>query len=197
MFLISGVWHGTGIHFLIWGVLHGAYQVIDGITLKYRRKWNQKLRIDETLQTHKWFQVIINFWMVTVVWIFFRAPSIQDALDLIKRMIFGFDISLSLGNVHIKQNNWHQGIGKNLIQEESIFELCGLGPCDLIILLAGIIFVFCVDILRYKKFGVHHWFDGQNWIFKWTILIFIILFIAVYGLYGGGYHADTFIYANF
>ena len=70
MFLISGVWHGTGIHFLIWGVLHGAYQVIDGITLKYRRKWNQKLRIDETLQTHKWFQVIINFWMVTVVWIF-------------------------------------------------------------------------------------------------------------------------------
>ena len=38
VFGVSGIWHGVGINFFIWGLLHGVYQIIDGLTAKMREK---------------------------------------------------------------------------------------------------------------------------------------------------------------
>jgi hypothetical protein len=75
--LISGVWHGAGWNFVIWGSLHGAALVIN----HYWRK--KKIKMPTGLA---W---LITFLFVNFSFIFFRAKGIPEALKVLKAM-FGF-----------------------------------------------------------------------------------------------------------
>lgn len=89
VFIVSGLWHGAGWTFVIWGLLHGLYQVIENIIRK-------NIRLKENIIT-KVLGVIVTFILVDFAWIFFRANSIQDALIIIKNLFnFGMvnDVSL-------------------------------------------------------------------------------------------------------
>lgn len=72
VFLVSGLWHGAATTFIIWGLLHGIYQVIE--------------RLIKVKSKYKLFNIIITFLLITFAWIFFRANSINDALYVISNM---------------------------------------------------------------------------------------------------------------
>lgn len=74
-FLIGGFWHGAGWTFIIWGGIHGA-------ALCIQRSW-QKLNI----KIPKLLAIFITFNIANFAWIFFRAKSVQDALNVCKAMI--------------------------------------------------------------------------------------------------------------
>ncbi len=73
-FLIGGLWHGAGWTFVAWGALHG-------LALCLHRLWQLSGRKLPSLLA--WF-VTFNF--VNVCWVFFRAPSFSEALDVLKGM---------------------------------------------------------------------------------------------------------------
>jgi D-alanyl-lipoteichoic acid acyltransferase DltB (MBOAT superfamily) len=85
VFILSGLWHGASYNFIIWGVLHGVYQII-GLAIKpYLAK----------LETHfsSFFLQIWNFLkgtmvlsIVTFAWIFFRADNLTNAFTLISNL---------------------------------------------------------------------------------------------------------------
>ena len=64
MFLISGLWHGANYTYIIWGLLHGLYQVIERVINKRSR--------------YKIINVIVTYLLVVFAWIFFRANTISD-----------------------------------------------------------------------------------------------------------------------
>lgn len=75
VFLVSGLWHGAGWTFIIWGLLHGMSILTHRVWKNYNKKINKLLG---------WF-ITIN--LVNIFWIFFRAPSFEVALKIIKSMI--------------------------------------------------------------------------------------------------------------
>lgn len=76
VFLLSGVWHGAGLGFLIWGGLHGGAMVLE-------RLCRGKLRIPRPLG---W---LLTFLFVNAAWVFFRAANISQALALLGDMCKG------------------------------------------------------------------------------------------------------------
>lgn len=72
VFLVSGLWHGAYYTYIIWGLLHGIYQILERII-------NKKSR-------YKVINIIITFILVTFAWIFFRANTLADAIYVIKNM---------------------------------------------------------------------------------------------------------------
>ena len=48
VFLLSGIWHGAAWTYIIWGVIHGVYQIIGHITSGLRSKLWDKLKISQT-----------------------------------------------------------------------------------------------------------------------------------------------------
>jgi alginate O-acetyltransferase complex protein AlgI len=69
VFLVSGLWHGASWNYVIWGALHGTYQVFAAL----RNKWFKALGIE--IPNHaviKVFNVLATFLLVTVSWVFFR-----------------------------------------------------------------------------------------------------------------------------
>ncbi len=75
--LLGGLWHGAGWTFVVWGGLHGLYISVNHI-------WS---RLDISLpKTLCW---MITFISVVVAWVFFRASSLTDGLNIVGNM-FGF-----------------------------------------------------------------------------------------------------------
>ncbi len=95
VFLVSGLWHGAAWTFVIWGFLHGAYQVVGILTKNARENLCKKLGINrETKAYHAW-QTICTFVLVTFAWIFFRANSMADLGILMTKLFTAWSVPLT------------------------------------------------------------------------------------------------------
>lgn len=73
-FVIGGLWHGASWMFIIWGALHGFALVIHRAWSKFGYQMYKPLA---------WF---ITFMYVHIAWVFFRAHTVHDALNIIFAM---------------------------------------------------------------------------------------------------------------
>lgn len=75
--LIGGLWHGASWTFVVWGALHGIALCIHKL---YLTVFSKKVRIPSI------FAVIMNNIFVCVCWVFFRAPSFDIAIEILKKI---------------------------------------------------------------------------------------------------------------
>lgn len=76
-FLVSGIWHGAGWSFIVWGIMHGVCQVIEKIIGQNKKNYSGWRKI---------VKIIITFLVVNFAWIFFRFENLSDALLFIERI---------------------------------------------------------------------------------------------------------------
>ena len=93
---LSGVWHGAGWGFVLWGSLHGLAMVGHRaymFMLDWAQQSSQRAKIFvQTLLESKLYIVLcwfLTFNFVNIAWVFFRAENLQGALNLLKGMFFG------------------------------------------------------------------------------------------------------------
>ena len=77
VYLVSGLWHGTGWTFVLWGLLHGAAQVAERLLGK---------RLDALPKAARWG---LTFLFVNFAWVFFQAPSLSAAGELLRSAFLG------------------------------------------------------------------------------------------------------------
>lgn len=46
-FLVSGLWHGAGLPYLLWGALHGLLQILEDLLAPLRRRFTSRLKKGE------------------------------------------------------------------------------------------------------------------------------------------------------
>jgi alginate O-acetyltransferase complex protein AlgI len=83
-FLLVGLWHGANWTFVVWGLLHGIYLVVESRL----RAWRQHSTAGAAALS--WLTVlcgVVVFALVTFAWLFFRAPSVATALDYLVRAV--------------------------------------------------------------------------------------------------------------
>lgn len=100
VFLVSGLWHGANWTFVIWGALHGIYQVFGQVTAPYRNKINDSVRLSKFPALLKGSQMAVTFILAGFAWIFFRAQTLDDALVIVRNLfVFEPGIPLNLYRV--------------------------------------------------------------------------------------------------
>jgi len=77
VFLLTGLWHGASWNFVIWGLIHGLFIVIE------------RLGFDKVLRKLGVFQNIYTLFVVLVAWIFFRIEKFSDACSYISTLFIG------------------------------------------------------------------------------------------------------------
>ncbi|MBB6713513.1 MBOAT family O-acyltransferase [Clostridium gasigenes] len=76
LFLISGFWHGASFTFIVWGIYHGFFVIIEKLGA------NKLYKI-----LPSFISELITFLLVAVGWVFFRADSLRYALNYIFALI--------------------------------------------------------------------------------------------------------------
>ncbi|WP_177214441.1 MBOAT family O-acyltransferase [Succinivibrio dextrinosolvens] len=74
MLCISGLWHGAGVTFILWGALHGAAMVI------------HRVFSDSKLSIVKPLSIFITFITVCLLWVMFRSDSVECASYVYKNL---------------------------------------------------------------------------------------------------------------
>ncbi len=90
VFLISGIWHGAAWTYILWGVMHGVYQIIGYITEKPRQAFWNLLKVP---QDSKWLiglKRLGTFILVLIAWVAFRANSLSDLGVLYGKLFAGW-----------------------------------------------------------------------------------------------------------
>lgn len=95
VFLISGLWHGAGWTFVLWGAIHGAYLVAGRLLKPVRERVVGAIRMDRAPALHEIVRMAVTFHVVTFAWIFFRADSLADAWYVVSHLTAGWDRSVA------------------------------------------------------------------------------------------------------
>ncbi len=176
-FLVSGLWHGAAWTFVIWGGLHGIYQIVGDLLRPVKKKVNELLKVNTEAFSFKFGRIITTFFLTVVAWIFFKAGSIGVAFRYLRALF-------------TKWNPW-------VFFDSSLYEY-GLDRPEAMILLWSILALFVVDVIRYKKgLNIGEFLVKQNLWFRWIVLIVLIVCCLVFGEYGIDFDSSQFIYFQF
>lgn len=83
-FLVSGLWHGAAWSFVLWGALHGVYQILEKARKKYIPQFNVGQKIKDATG------VVVTFVLVTIAWIFFRLTDVSMAFEAVGKIFTSF-----------------------------------------------------------------------------------------------------------
>ena len=87
VFLVSGFWHGANWTFLVWGFLNALYFLPLLLLGKNRVNVSGVVAEGHLIPSiREIYQISTTFFITTIAWIFFRAPSVQVALEYIYSM---------------------------------------------------------------------------------------------------------------
>lgn len=176
-FLVSGLWHGAAWTYVIWGALHGVYQIIEDMLRPVFVKLNSRLKVSTDVFSFKFGHAAITFALTCFAWIFFRAESVKGAFWYIK-------------NMFTRWNPW-------VLFDESLFNF-GLDRREVGILAVALLALLVADVIRYVKgVDVGKFLLSQNVYFRWLILIILVICVITYGEYGVDFDSAQFIYFAF
>lgn len=173
-FTLSGLWHGAGWGFVLWGSLNGCYLILSNATENIRRKWVQWIRLNRWPILHKGLQIAFSFLLFCFTLIIFRAKSLSDAIYVVTHLGTGLSD--------------RAGIQMSF---ESLYR-SGLDRYELIIAVVSIGFMEFIHWIE-KRGDMRQMFsDKPVWV-RWTLYYVLVLFLIFFGVYYG--HA--FIYFQF
>ncbi len=153
IFLVSGFWHGANSTFIVWGLIH-ALLFLPNFLLKNHKKDALNLPVNSLFlpSIQDVFRVIVTFTLVTLAWIFFRAPSITVALGYIQG-IFQWSVFDSVGGF--------------------------LNPYDNQSLLKEWVLVAFMFLAEYVYYVVPKKAILQSFVFEWAYSIIMIILIVL------------------
>ena len=176
VFFVSGLWHGANWTYVVWGVMNGVYQMIGGWLKPVRDRFVHILHLNRESISHKLMQTVITFLLFAFSIIFFRAPSIKAAFEIIVNMV-------------TIQNPW-------VLFDGSLYQ-CGLDQKNFTLMMWSILLLFLVDFFKYRGVKLRQVLMEQEWWLRWGILAGSILLIIVTGIWGTAYNEASFIYFQF
>ncbi len=162
VFFVSGMWHGSTGMFLVWGLGHGICNVVEDVI---RQPFHDK-KLPKAIRP---LFVLINFVIVSVLWVYFQADSVASANALLLSVFNpnGFDYAL---------------LGMTFNEFAWMWILMGI--------------VVMTDILRYH-WNMLEGLSHRIFIVRWAFYIALMAVAIIFGVYGPGYHPENFIYVTF
>lgn len=174
---VSGLWHGTNWSYVVWGGLHGIYQIVEdsmkNISTAIVKKYNVKTNVFSFWLLKR----VVTFILVDFAWIFFRASGVREAANIISR-------------IFTRINPW-------VLFDKSLYNIA-LDYTEVHILVIALFVMLLVDAIQYvRDVRIDEIVLSQNLWFKWLFIVVFITVIWVLGIYGPAFNSSQFIYFQF
>ena len=102
VFFVTGLWHGASYNFILWGLFHGVFLVLE--------RWKLGAFLERIPQV---FRHIYTLLIVMIAWVFFRAETLPEAGQYLLQM------------VNVTHCNWN-AVYTNINPEQVTFMILGI-----------------------------------------------------------------------
>ena len=176
VFLVCGMWHGAGLNYIAWGLIHGFYTSMEAVK-NDRNKKRGKMFSGRKGKCVIFLRASGVFLLAAFAWIFFRVGSAGAALRYLSGIV----------PVHLQFSNWNDMFltvfGKNIEFWLAFLGIVMVSAGDWVSSCKGVVFP---ELLQQKS-------SGERYVF----FVVMILILFVFGIYGPGYDTGQFIYMQF
>ncbi len=176
VFLLSGIWHGAGWTFVIWGLLHWGYYLFYYSTKRVRTRMAHLSGLYNYPAVNSLISGLVTFLAVVFAWIAFRAKDIATVNDMLHNMIalkgsFASDI-------------------KNLVRQVQLAEPASSAMHYIVCSL--LVFIIVEIAISYKR--TLPVFVSAPRVLRWGTYYGLLIWIYLFGVYDNAPH---FIYFQF
>lgn len=84
-FLVSGLWHGAGFTFIVWGLCHGVYSVIHSGYANWMKKEHREFAENKSGVIIA-LDILANYIVLNIIQVLFRAESLDKAFEVYRVM---------------------------------------------------------------------------------------------------------------
>ena len=199
VFFFSGLWHGAGWNYILWGVMHGVLYCVTRWWQKSEKRdtaENESMAIANAVQDTKvsgktkiaytiicTCKVALTFLYVNVAWVFFRSESIMQAIALFRRMF--------TGGIALPQKAIYDAF--NLDEFWYVMKVLHLTDHHFSNYILMIIFTVVILLVTFFGKNVHEM--AKTWKMSWisAVALAVVFIWCVVSLSG----VSTFLYFNF
>lgn len=174
VFLASGLWHGAKYTFVLWGLLHGAYMIVERLAKKPAARLMQRLGIRNNGVLPTILGTLFTFALVCFGWIFFRANDLTQAFGILHRIFTATTLA---------------GFPAQALRLLSL-------P-DWIVLLAALGILLAVSINANAGGNLLAAVERRPRAVRWVFYYALAFAVILLGIYGPAYDAAAFIYFQF
>ncbi len=175
VWILTGLWHGTGIDYVVWGLYWCALIVIGSECRPAAEKVTSVLKINPNGKGYHIWQSVRTFIFFGVGRMFTVAGGLRGFAEMVRQMF------------HVRL--W-------VLFDGSLFE-CGLDLQDFAVAVIGIIMILLVDMWHEHGVKIRETIAAIPLPLRWAVYYTAIFAIFILGVYGSGYDAASFIYGAF
>ena len=186
--LLGGLWHGAAVRFILWGALHGVYQIAGDATDRLRGRVYAALHISRTGRLACAWQCLCTFALVNAAWVFFRAASVHDALYVLTAQFRNVSLTGLLADIRAIAASFN---AKSLLSAAFL--------AFVLLALAGGVLLDCARRFKAPGGDLSARMLSLPLIFRWLLYYALAAFIFAGFLMNNGYFATAanFLYNNF
>ncbi len=172
--VLTGVWHGTGITYVSWG-LYYSFMIFMSVTFEEDFKnLNQKLHINTETTGFRYFRMARTTLIFAGGRLLTRPGSLMDSARIFKRVFTDID-PWSIFNDHILD--------------------FGMDAKDITVAAIAIaVFGLVAHLQKQGEVSVRGLINKQNLPIRWALYMALVFAILIFGIYGMGYEASSFVY---
>lgn len=182
-FMVSGLWHGASLTFIVWGALHGAVQVLETFVHNAWARLSGRDPKDKAYRKKgaaRIVSIVLVFIFATVAWVFFEADSVSDAL-------------------YVLTNMWH-GIASPVAYIKGGLQSIGINSGMMLHLIIVIGMLFVYDLTAYiasqKGSTIFAWFNRLPKVVRWLVYILVVDLMVIWFMQYGA-DSSSFVYFEF
>ena len=175
-FLLLGIWHGSQWKYVAFGLYYGVLISLSTLLKPAFDRLTEKLHIRTDAFSWRLLQSLRTIFCVLLGLYFIRGGSFLAALSMLKRTF------TAPGFIYLWNN--------------TILTL-GLNWANLMLVFCGALIMLAAGILQERGIVIREALDRQNLWLQWTLLLLGLFAVLIYGVYGTGYDAASFIYETF
>ncbi len=176
VWILTGLWHGTGKDYIIWGCYWGLLIILSTIFAQELKNINKKLGIDANSVGWKRFQMVRTFVFFSIARVVTGPGKGAAVKYIVKSMLTKF-------NMHI----WF---------DRTLFTL-GVDRQDFWVGIAAIMLLWFISLKQEKGVKIRESVASCPLPIRWLIYYGAFFAVLVFGIYGPGYNASDFVYMKF
>lgn len=177
VYFLVGFWHGPDWKYIMYGVWNGIFLVMGILLPEQYARWADALHIDRNSFSWRTFQIVRTFVICSLGRLFSRGVTLDAAWQM-------------FGSIFTEWNNL------TFLSESTRLSL-GLDERNWMLLFAAVMVLVWVDRKHEHGIRLRETIDRQRIGLRWIIYYGAILATFVFGVWGPGYDAASFIYGQF
>ena len=187
VFIISGIWHGSTLNFITWGLINGIYQIIEDI-FKLKKELREKIKEIKLVQfLIDIFNILKVYFLITISWIFFRIEEFKISIIAIRKI---FTLN-GFGNF---KYGIKEGIERTILPIVNGKSMYFFQDWQFLLFIVIVLIIHSIIIEKNVSKKI---LSRVPLIFKYIFLAIFLLLILYFGNYGPLTVDKNFIYFNF